>query len=137
MIRDWLRFASSRHRPMVPFCLGTSTKLLHHSEVSSTPRGTRICCPEVDLFPEWLFKCIFHRPGHSEVAILHSQACLLVMVHIIVLQSSYITFQILCVLFLFCIYLIGVHMGCLMLLVSFICLWTYPYPHLYTLETCF
>ena len=40
----WFSQAGSRHNLTFPFALGTSTKLLHYSEVSSTPRGAIMSC---------------------------------------------------------------------------------------------
>ena len=39
LINAWFSHARSRHNLTLPFTLGTNTKLLHHSAVSSTPRG--------------------------------------------------------------------------------------------------
>ena len=35
----WLSHTGSKHSCTLPFALGTTTKLLHHSTVLSTPRG--------------------------------------------------------------------------------------------------
>ena len=39
LINAWLSHAGSKHSCTLPFALGTTTKLLHHSAISSTPRG--------------------------------------------------------------------------------------------------
>ena len=39
-----LSLAGSRHHCNLPLALGTSTKLLQYSHISSTPSGTIICC---------------------------------------------------------------------------------------------
>ena len=39
LINAWLSHAGSKHSLTLPFALGTNTKLLHHSDVSSTPSG--------------------------------------------------------------------------------------------------
>ena len=39
LINAWLSHAGSKHNCILPFALGTNTKLLHHSAVSSTPSG--------------------------------------------------------------------------------------------------
>ena len=45
-INAWFNHAGSRHSLTLPLALGTNTKLLHHSAVSSTPSGViiSICC---------------------------------------------------------------------------------------------
>ena len=40
----WFSSMGSRQSLSFPVGLGTGTKLLHHSDVSSTPRGTKIWC---------------------------------------------------------------------------------------------
>ena len=42
LINAWFNFAGSKHNLTFPFALGTNTKLLHHSTVSSTPSGVII-----------------------------------------------------------------------------------------------
>ena len=44
LINAWFNHAGSRHSHTLPLALGTNTKLLHHSNVSSTPRGTIMYC---------------------------------------------------------------------------------------------
>ena len=44
LIRTWFRSAVSRHNLTLPFALGTSPKLLQHSNVLLTPRGVIIPC---------------------------------------------------------------------------------------------
>ena len=39
LINAWLSHSGSKHSCTLPFTLGTTTKLLHYSAVSSTPRG--------------------------------------------------------------------------------------------------
>ena len=39
LINAWFSHAGSRHSLTLPFTLGTNTKLLHHSTISSTPNG--------------------------------------------------------------------------------------------------
>ena len=39
LINAWLNHAGSKHSLTLPLALGTNTKLLHHSDVSSTPSG--------------------------------------------------------------------------------------------------
>ena len=39
IINAWLSHTGSKHRCTLLFALGTTTKLLHHSAISSTPRG--------------------------------------------------------------------------------------------------
>ena len=39
LINAWLSHAGSKHSHTLPFALGTNTKLLHHSAISSTPSG--------------------------------------------------------------------------------------------------
>ena len=39
LINAWLSCAGSKHSCTLPFALGTTTKLLHHSAISSTPSG--------------------------------------------------------------------------------------------------
>ena len=44
LICTLLHFAGSRHNLTFPFALGTTLKLLHHSDVSSMPSRTTTCC---------------------------------------------------------------------------------------------
>ena len=44
LISVWFNCAGSRHNLTLPFGLGTSTKLLHHFDVSSTLRGAIMSC---------------------------------------------------------------------------------------------
>ena len=39
LINAWLSHAGSKHSLTLPLALGTNTKLLHHSNVLSTPSG--------------------------------------------------------------------------------------------------
>ena len=39
LINTWLSHAGSKHSLTLPLALGTNTKLLHHSAISSIPRG--------------------------------------------------------------------------------------------------
>ena len=39
LINAWLSCAESKHSLILPLALGTNTKLLHHSNVSSAPNG--------------------------------------------------------------------------------------------------
>ena len=39
LINGWLSCTGPKHNCTLPFALGTNTKLLHHSAVSSTPIG--------------------------------------------------------------------------------------------------
>ena len=43
LISAFLSLARSRHNHALPFALGTTMKLLHHSDVSFTPKDTIIC----------------------------------------------------------------------------------------------
>ena len=42
LISAWFNWAGSKHSLTLPLALGTATKLLHHSNTSSTPRGVII-----------------------------------------------------------------------------------------------
>ena len=42
LINAWLSHMGSKHSCTLPFALGTTTKLLHHSAISSTPRGVKM-----------------------------------------------------------------------------------------------
>ena len=44
LISTWFSLAGSRHSLTLPLGLGTCTKLLHHSIISSTPNGVIISC---------------------------------------------------------------------------------------------
>ena len=48
LINAWFSLARSRHNLTLPFALGTNTKVLHHSTVSSTPRGVMM-----SIFGSW------------------------------------------------------------------------------------
>ena len=39
LINAWFHLTGSKHNLTLPFALGTNTKLLHHSAVSSIPSG--------------------------------------------------------------------------------------------------
>ena len=49
LIGTWLSLAGSKHNHTLPFALGTTTKLLHHSDISSMPRV--LWCPTVVVVP--------------------------------------------------------------------------------------
>ena len=44
LISAWFNHTGSKHSLTFPLALGTSRKLLHHSDVSSTPSGAVMCC---------------------------------------------------------------------------------------------
>ena len=44
LISAWFKHAGSRHNVTFPLALGTSTKLLHLSDVSLTPQGAIMSC---------------------------------------------------------------------------------------------
>ena len=44
LISALLSLVRYRHNPTLPFAVGTSIKLLQHSDFQSMPRGTIICC---------------------------------------------------------------------------------------------
>ena len=44
LINVWSSHAESKHSLTLPLALGTSTKLLHHLDISSTPSGAVISC---------------------------------------------------------------------------------------------
>ena len=44
LISAWFSQAGSKHSLTLPLALGTTTKLLHHSDTSSTPKGVFISC---------------------------------------------------------------------------------------------
>ena len=50
LVMVWSKLADSRHSLAIRLGLGTSTKLLHHSRLSSMPTGTMICCFVDDVF---------------------------------------------------------------------------------------
>ena len=46
LINAWFNHAGSKHNMTLPLTLSTNTKLVHHSDISSTPSGVIIssCC---------------------------------------------------------------------------------------------
>ena len=67
LINAWLSCTGSKHSHALPFALGTTTKLLHHSAVLSTPRGAMMSS-SCSHFSSSLNSSVMHMP-HALVAL--------------------------------------------------------------------